>query len=403
MPRKNKGPYLEQNEFGVWEIRWTLKGRSKRASTGTGDLAEAQPILAEFLSGARKLQGVAYPIAKIVAAYEASHLDDEESDVAAPERAKYAFKNIIEHFGALNAPDVDHAHCKDYAKKRRAGKIGRPVSDTTINYEITMLSAAVNYCVENAALIDATGAKAKLPKASTPSLWRPQKALRRDSWVKPEEYYEIMRSVPVRTKGTKGSRKQFTRVFLYLMIDFNTAARKGAIEALRWDTQVDFANRLIDFNPPGRRQTAKKRPIVPMNRKLYAVLWKAYQERDPKDPHVLPGGGAIRHAFDTAMENAGFGWVTPHVIRHTWITWAYRRGKTKYEVADVTGDDPETLEKHYRHHRPGWLQEAVSGGAAEVMDRGGNGALRPDLGASHGQSDGQRKGSSRAPLREPLS
>jgi integrase len=222
--------------------------------------------------------------------------------------------------------------------------------------------------------------------------------------VKPEEFYQIMRSVPVRTKGTKGSRKQFTRVFLFLMVAFNTASRKGAIEGLRWDNgQIDFEDNLIDFNPPGRRQTAKRRPKVAMNKRLRAVLWKAYQERDPKDPYVLPGGGAIRHAFDTAMGQAGFEWVTPHVIRHTWITWAFRRGESRYDIADVTGDDPETLEKHYRHNRPEWLRKTVEGGAAATLDRGGNGALRPDLGVSHGQSDGQRKGSSRAAVRDPLS
>ena len=50
----------------------------------------------------------------------------------------------------------------------------------------------------------------------------------------------------------------------FLVLLGATMARPGAILDLREGPQIDRARRLIDLNPPGRRQTKKYRPVVPM-------------------------------------------------------------------------------------------------------------------------------------------
>src|SRR3546814_4076317 len=48
---------------------------------------------------------------------------------------------------------------------------------------------------------------------------------------------------------------------LYVLLGLYTMARPSAILELTWD-RVDFERRLIDLNPAGRKQTAKRRPVV---------------------------------------------------------------------------------------------------------------------------------------------
>ena len=60
--------------------------------------------------------------------------------------------------------------------------------------------------------------------------------------------------------------------FRYVIIALNTAARNEAIFDLRVDGQVDFNSGTIDLNPPGRRQTKKRRPVIRLTTGLAAWL-----------------------------------------------------------------------------------------------------------------------------------
>src|SRR5690606_17672224 len=104
---------------------------------------------------------------------------------------------------------------------------------------------------------------------------------------------------------------------LFVLLALNTGARRGAILALRWD-QVDLKQGRIDFNPAGRIQTAKRRPVVPINRPLLAALRKA--KKAAKTDHVVEYQGeglkGIRRAFRDACKAAGLADVTPHTLRH---------------------------------------------------------------------------------------
>ena len=44
--------------------------------------------------------------------------------------------------------------------------------------------------------------------------------------------------------------------------------------------------------------------------------------------------------------------VTPHILRHTAVTWAMQSGADQYEASDFFGMTVEVLERVYGHHRP---------------------------------------------------
>lgn len=56
--------------------------------------------------------------------------------------------------------------------------------------------------------------------------------------------------------------------FRFVIIMLNTCARNEAIFDLRISEQVNFEYGTIDLNPPGRRQTRKRRPVIRMTTNL---------------------------------------------------------------------------------------------------------------------------------------
>ncbi|PZU80663.1 MAG: hypothetical protein DI528_22205, partial [Shinella sp.] len=60
--------------------------------------------------------------------------------------------------------------------------------------------------------------------------------------------------------------------FRFVMIMLNTCARNEAIFDLVISRQVNFEYGTIDLNPPGRRQTRKRRPIIRMTTNLAGWL-----------------------------------------------------------------------------------------------------------------------------------
>ncbi|MGE4528837.1 MAG: site-specific integrase, partial [Rhodospirillaceae bacterium] len=124
-------------------------------------------------------------------------------------------------------------------------------------------------------------------------------------------------------------------LLLYLVLAFGTLARPSALLELR-RSQIDFENRLINLNQPGRQQTKKYRPALPMAKALCPWLKRAEGEQ------VIAYHGkpvaSIKTAFTAAREKAGLdASVTPYTIRHTMATELRRRGVPQWEVGGMLG------------------------------------------------------------------
>ena len=59
---------------------------------------------------------------------------------------------------------------------------------------------------------------------------------------------------------------------------------------------------------------------------------------------------SVRHTFARIASKAGLPEVKfVYLLRHTAVSLLLDDGASIEEVADVTGDDPKTLYRHYRH------------------------------------------------------
>ena len=124
-------------------------------------------------------------------------------------------------------------------------------------------------------------------------------------------------------------------IFVFLMLAFNTLSRPIALLELQ-KSQIDFENRLIELNPPGRKQTKKYRPTVPITSALLPWLQEAQE-----GPLVAYWGRSIksvRRGFNVARDAAGLGKeVSPYVIRHTMAIELRKRGVPPWEVQGILG------------------------------------------------------------------
>lgn len=84
--------------------------------------------------------------------------------------------------------------------------------------------------------------------------------------------------------------------------------------------------------------------------------------------HVVTFRGAavasIKTGIRRSAERAGIEGVTPHVLKHTAITWAIRDGLGVEDAAEYFDTSPETIRKHYWHHSPHHQERAL-----EIIER----------------------------------
>lgn len=223
-------------------------------------------------------------------------------------------------------PDlIDEKMCRAYADQRKAGP-------ATIRYELLLVSTAVSW-----------GRGRKLVSAK-PEMWLPhtgEKKVRHLTHAQFEKFFAEVKAHHAR---------------LYVLLGLYTMARPTAILELTWD-RVDFERRLIDLNPAGRKQTAKRRPVVKMNDELHDAMEEAFKGR--QIAHVIERGGKrvanIKKAFQAASERSGVH-VTPYMLRHTGAVWAAEQGISMAALAQFMGhDDDSTTQRHYARYSPDYL------------------------------------------------
>lgn len=365
MPRQNRGPYLSDkpNEHGHYEVRWSEGGRSRRKSTGSGDVGFAQKVLASFILGfdqeAQRPTGdltiveclvnywnehVRHAVISVqTAAYALRHLAIGLTDFDLPFQVREAdayFEALALHIDGRTVAGITPLDILTYRDERDLG-------DGAMRRELGVLVAAINHAVRTK----------RLQPAERPHIALPAEPAARDRWLTDIETARLLAAAG--ELDLLSGQGRLTRAYRFVAIARYTASRRRAIETLTWQ-QVDLDRGIIRFNPEGRRQTKKRRPAVPIADILLPILKRAKDEA--VSDFVLDHPGAIRKTFWTAAHAAGLGDVTPHTLRHTWATRAAQEGVEMWRIAQVLGDTVATVTARYLHHCPEHLRDAVNAG-----------------------------------------
>jgi integrase len=300
------------------------------------------------------------PVSFILEDYWKNHACRVESAV----RIALIIRHLTGFFGSFAPTDLTAEVVGEYVGRRRTGAIGRPSGDGTLRRELGVLIAAFNHAVR----------ARKLDAGRVPYIALPPDPAPKERWLERDEA-ERLRAACMQREVYDGVPNLRLRVFVELCL--YTASRKAALEQLTW-AQVDFERGLIDLNPPGKRQTSKRRPKVPIADGLRPWLWKS-KDRWPDATHVLGKDARIKQAFSNAVRRAGLDpvrppagcsrveleayrrqRVTPHTLRHTAATWMAQSGVSMDRIAAVLGDTVNTVAKKYVHWSPDYLRDAVN-------------------------------------------
>ena len=124
-------------------------------------------------------------------------------------------------------------------------------------------------------------------------------------------------------------------LWTYCLIRLNTGCRGDAALDLQ-PFQVDFDTSTIRLNPAGRRQTKKRRPVVPLTKALRAHLLTQ------PGPFYAGWHGAKTASIKTTWRKLRGdaklpAWFAPKVLRHTVASELRRRGVPAWDVAGLMG------------------------------------------------------------------
>lgn len=319
--------------FPHWYVIWSEGGRSCRRSTGTADRVQAEAVLAQVILETGRGPADQVGIGAVLQTY----YDEHASKLPSAHQARIAIGHLSAHFSGrpvsifVGPPGA----CTEYQAARRAAN----VSVSTVSRELSVLRAALRHA-ERGGLLD------KAPNIPNPATVAP-----RERWLTRSEAARLLWA----------SRKGPPYLKLFVRIALYTGARRDAVIKLQW-SQVDLMNRRIDFTLPGRRETNKRRAVVPVGGALLRALERAYSER--KGEALFPVA-SVRQPFYTATVRAKLPGVTPGVLRHTAATWMMMGGTSLWDGMAMLGHSRPTTFMRYAKHHPDFLQ-----GAADAILRG---------------------------------
>lgn len=190
---------------------------------------------------------------------------------------------------------------------------------------------------------------------------------RKQGWIEAPPHIEVPERRPPRERFL--SRKEAARIFeaaksmhvrLFIALAIATGHRRGAILGLTWN-RVDLKRGRVNFMDPERSETKKRRAIVPISKKVVAALRdaKRFAQTDNVIEYMGEPVTSIRTAWRDAADRAGLAWATPHILKHSVISWLAMEGKSAEKAADLTATNIQTVRRIYRHFDPEYLRDVA--------------------------------------------
>lgn len=252
----------------------------------------------------------------------------------------------------------------------------------TIAREMTSIAAAFNHALKPSIVVDGNGEKreVQLLNSAMPVLYQSGEISRLTAKPepKPRDWLPSWAQMAlfIDTIGTKTATgawdKNSENLFRYVVCALNTWARPAAILSLHVPTQVDFGAGSILLNPPGRRQTKKVRPTIPLTANLAAWLkhWNC-------DRPIHRNGKAlksVKKVFKAHALKLGMPKLTPYTLRHFMATHIRRIDGcqvSREQRQEWLGHKPQDTTSWYEHFDLEWLREAKVG-TDKIMDKLGS-------------------------------
>ena len=297
--RRARSPFLQ--------LEWRAGGKPVRRSTGCADLEDAKPRARELILELAEVKQVAPAAAAVIDVLDRHYLR-HASKLASADTYKASYKLWGLFFGDDSVADLSAQRQREF----KAWLEDRGFSDNYVRRVIGDGKAAINHAWQEGEI------------QQVPFIKLPPIAAGYPHWARFEQLVKFL-NTPMPE-----------HVFTYCMIRLNTGCRGDAARDLQ-PFQLDWDAGLIQLNPPGRRQTKKFRPVVPLTDFLRGYLTRLGEV----DRYVHWHGEwieSIKTTWRGVRKEAGVpAWFTPRVLRHTVGTELRRRGVPGWDVSGQLG------------------------------------------------------------------
>jgi integrase len=191
----------------------------------------------------------------------------------------------------------------------------------------------------------------------------PERAESRERWLTRSEAARMIWAAwryRETQKGHMTGRRSRRHIARFMLVALYTGTRSSAICGASFGPMegrghVDLNGGLFYRKAPGAVQTKKRQPTIRLPRRLLVHL-RRWHRLNPVQQYVIEFAGKpverVTKAFARVAADAKVKDVTPHVLRHTAVTWAMQNAADPYAAADFFGMTMEVLERIYGHHHP---------------------------------------------------
>lgn len=383
MPRPAKGPRLylvpARRDAGgrvTRAARWVIRDGARMHPTGCAahEVADAHQALAEYLREAhrparteRRLADI--PLADVLSVY----VDDVVRPHPDAARIAKRIARLTEWWGAKSLAQVTGATCRAYTTSRGTpGGARRDLQD---------LSAAIGHHHRE-------GYHREIVKVALP-----KRGEARERWLSRDEIARLVWAMWRAREGGAGATKDgnttvgrhtMRHLARFVLLAYATASRPGAVLTASWHAAAGRSYLDLDAGVfyrlrEGGRATNKRQPPVRLPGSILAHLrrWRRLSGPDASGFVVEWRGepvARVKVGFATAVRLANLGaGISPHTLRHSAITHMMQRGVSTYEAGGFAGMGEAVLRRHYAHHHPDHMGEAVaamgSGGGRQKRHR----------------------------------
>ena len=259
------------------------------------------------------------------------------------QRDHYSLQRLQPHFGGMLIANLKRADVRAYVQRRTVDG----VKPATVNRELKLLSAAINY-------VRIEHDRADLPNpAQRLGISEGEGRVR---WITNGEASALCEA------AERHARRPHLTVFIRLAL--NTGCRKSELIKLEW-SRVSFERRLLSLG--AEHTKSGKRRSVPLNDAALDALREIQAWRNvhaPGSPWVFATKGQRRittfqKGFSAAVGRAGIVNFRIHDMRHTCASWLVMAGTPLTVVRDLLGHSSVTVTERYAHLAPEQLHGAV--------------------------------------------
>jgi integrase len=329
---------------------------SESTGCGAGDRDGAERKLEAYLNrkhsaeARRSLRDPAdIPIADVLALYGQQVAPKH----ARPRETAQRIERLLAFFGDKMLDAINGDLCRAFVKTRS--------TPTAARDDLTVLRSAINHHRQE-------GHCEKIV-----SVILPEKPVGRERWCTRSEAAKLLWAAwrfREMQKGQPTDRRTRRHVARFILVALYTGTRAGsvcaaALEPTEGRGWIDLDKGIFYRRPAGTRETKKRRPPVPLPRRLLVHLrrWHRLGQRFAVEWNG-EAVGDVDKAFRNVAGDAGLPDVTPHVLRHTAATWLMQLGGDPWQVAEYLGMTLKTLLERYGHHHPDHLS-----GPREAFDQ----------------------------------